>query len=244
MRRLESIAVVFALEAEWAPWRSRHPFHAVSNNEPTVYEGLVGPLRTRVALCGVGARRTRQILDVLCAAHIDALLAVGLAGALRDPYVCGDVIVARRAQLAASGSFVAGDARLIEAASRCGAKVVDVLLCADHVAGRPGPLDEKRRLAAQGEAVDMESFRILEEAARRGIPSVAIRVIGDSADETLPLDFDRAVRADGTVDLMKLVGQAVRVPSRWPALIAFGFRQRRAVRALAGFLDRFVASIE
>ena len=113
-----------------------------------------------------------------------------------------------------------------------------------HVAVWLEDVDEKRRLAAQGEAVDMESFRILEEAARRGIPSVAIRVIGDSADETLPLDFDRTVRADGTVDLMKLVGQAVRVPSRWPALIAFGFRQRRAVRALAGFLDRFVASIE
>ena len=88
----------------------------------------------------------------------------------------------------------------------------------------------------------MESFRILEAAARRGIPSVAIRVIGDSADEALPLDFNRAIRADGSVNLMNLAGQAVRVPSRWPALVSFGYRQRRAVGELARFLDRFVAT--
>jgi nucleoside phosphorylase len=235
-----TIAVVFALEAEWAPWRSRHAFHSVAIDGPTVYEGSVGPLRARVALSGVGAPQTRQLIEVLCAGRIDALLAVGLAGALREPYLCGDVIVARRARSAASGSFVASDARLVEIASQCGAKVIEVLLCADRTAGR---VDEKRRLAAQGEAVDMESFRILEEAQRRGIPSVAIRVIGDSADEALPLDFDPAVRADGSINVMNLVGQAVRAPSCWPALLSFGLRQRRAVRALAGFLDRFVTAL-
>jgi nucleoside phosphorylase len=236
-----TIAVVFALDAEWAPWRSRHAFRSVATGTLTVYEGSVGPSRARVGLSGVGAPRTPQLIEALCGGRIDALLAVGLAGALRAPYSCGDVIVARRARLAASGSFVASDARLVEVASQCGAKVIEVLVCADRTAGH---VDEKRRLAAHGEAVDMESFRILEEAQRRGIPSVAIRVIGDSADEALLLDFDQAVRADGTVNLMNLVGQAVRAPSRWPALLAFGYRQRRAVRALAGFLDRFVASLD
>jgi len=205
-----------------------------------VYEGSIGPSRARVALSGVGAPQARQLIEGLCAGRVDALLAVGLAGALRNPYSCSDVIVARRAQSAASGSFVASDVPLVEVASQCGAQIIDVLLCADRTVGR---VDEKRRLALQGEAVDMESFRILEEAQRRGIPSVAIRVIGDSADEALPLDFDRALRADGTVNVMNLVGQAVRAPSRWPALLSFGSRQRRAVSALAGFLDRFVPTL-
>jgi nucleoside phosphorylase len=238
-----TVAVVFALDAEWAPWRSRHAFHVVATGGPPVYEvyeGSVGQSRARVALSGVGAPETRRLIEALCTGRIDALLAVGLAGALRDPYVCSDVIVARRAQLVASGSLVASDARLVEIASQCGAKVIEVLLCADRTAGR---VDEKRRLAAQGEAIDMESFRILEEAQRRGVPSVAIRVIGDSADEGLPLDFDQAVRADGTVNMMNLVGQAVRAPSRWSALVSFGSRQRRAVHALAGFLDRFVTNL-
>ena len=235
-----TIAVVFALNAEWAPWRSRHAFHSVAAGRPTVHEGSVGRSSARVASSGVGAPHARQLIDVLCAGRVDAVLAAGLAGALRAPCRCGDVIVARRAQSASSGSFIASDARLVAVASQCGATVVDVLLSVDRVAGRA---EEKRRLAARGDAVDMESFRILEEAERRGIPSVAIRVIGDSADEALPLDFDQAVGADGTVNLMNLAGQVVRAPSRWPALISFGYRQRRAVRALAGFLDRFVDTL-
>ena len=89
----------------------------------------------------------------------------------------------------------------------------------------------------------MESFRVLEEARRRGIPSVAIRVIGDAADEALPLDFNRAVRGDGSVNVLNLVGQAIRMPHRWTALAAFGYRQHRAACELAGFLDRFVSSL-
>jgi len=236
-----TIAVVFALDAEWAPWRSRYAFHAVAGGGPTVHEGSIGRSRARVAVSGVGAPHAGRLIDVLCAGRIDALLAVGLAGALRDSYRCRDVIVARGARLAASGSFVASDARLVEVASQCGARVVEVVLCADRVAAT---VEEKRHLAPQGEAVDMESFRILEEAQRRGIPSVAIRVIGDAADETLPIDFDRAVRADGTVNLRNLAGQALRAPSRWPALLLFGYRQRRAVGELAGFLDRFVTALD
>jgi len=236
-----TIAVVFALDAEWAPWRSRHAFQSVAAGGLAVYEGSVGHSRARVALSGVGAPLIPQLLDALCAARVDALLAVGLAGALRAPYLCGDVVVARRAQLAASGSVVAGDARLVEAASQCGAKVIEVVVCVDRtVAG----VAEKRRLAVWGEAVDMESFRILEEAQRRGIPSVAIRVIGDSAGEALPLDFDQSVRADGTVNVMNLISQAVRAPGSWPVLFSFGRRQRRAVRALAGFLDRFIPTLD
>jgi len=235
-----TIAVVFALGAEWAPWRSRHPFNSVTAVGPVTYEGSVGPSRVHVVLSGVGAPHPHQVIDAVCSSRIDALLAVGLAGALRAPYICGDVIVARRVESVASASFVLSDARLVEAASQRGAKVVELLLCADRVVGS---VEQKRQLAARGEAVDMESFPILEEAQRRGIPSVAVRVIGDTADEALPLEFDQAVRAEGTVNVMNLMGQAVWAPSRWPALISFGYRQRRAVRALAEFLDRFVPTL-
>jgi adenosylhomocysteine nucleosidase len=236
-----TIAVVFALDAEWAPWRLRHAFHTVAAGGLPVYEGSIGQTRTRVALSGVGAPRITQLVDVLCAARVDALLAVGLAGALRDPFSCGDVIVARRAQLAASEAVVASDIRLVAAASQCGAEIIEVLVCVDRTAA---DVAEKRRLAVRGEAVDMESFRILEEAQRRGIPAVAIRAVGDSADEALPLDFDQAVRADGAVSVMNLIGQAARAPGSWPALFAFGRRQRRAVRTLAGFLDRLIPTLD
>ena len=60
----------------------------------------------------------------------------------------------------------------------------------------------------------------------------------------MPIDFNQAVRADGTVNLADLAGQAVRTPARWPALLLFGYRQRRAVGELAGFLDRFISTLD
>ena len=235
-----TIGVVFALEAEWAPWRSRHAFRAAASGGTTVYEGSIGDSRARVALGAVGVPHAAHLIDAVCADRVDALLAVGLAGALRDIHRCRDVIVARRAQSVASGASVASDPWLVGVATQCGAGIVEVLLCADRVAGR---VEEKRRLAAHGDAVDMESFRIMQEARHRGIPSAAVRVIGDSAGEALPLDFNRALRADGTVDLLNLTGQALRHPFRWPAVVSFGYRQRSAVRALAAFLDRFVTAL-
>jgi nucleoside phosphorylase len=194
----------------------------------------------RVALSGVGARHPRQLVEALGGDGIDALIAVGLAGALSSHYGCGDVIAARRAVSEAPASTVTSDTRLIEAASRCGAKVVDAVLSVERIAGH---IDEKRRLAERAEVVDMESYRILDEARRCGIPSAAIRVIGDTVEETLPLDFNQSVRADGSVNLMNLASQAIRAPWRWPALAAFGYRQRLAAHALADFLDRFVTTV-
>jgi nucleoside phosphorylase len=237
-----TIAVLFALHAEGAPWRSRRAFRRVVPGPPPVYETTVGQSRVRVALSGVGALHVSHIVDLLGAGGVavDVIVAAGLAGGLRPPHVCGEVVVPRRAQSAASGSFVASDPRLVAAASLCGATVIEVLLCADHVVGDGA---EKRRLAEQADAVDMESFWILEEAARRGIPSIAVRVIGDPVDETLPLDFNRAIRADGTVNVLNLTGQAVAAPWRWRAIVSFALRQRRAVRELAAFLDRFAAAL-
>jgi nucleoside phosphorylase len=233
-------AVVFALNTEWAPWRSRHGFERVVPGPPAVYEAIVGRSCVRVALSGVGAPNPGHLIDVVSAAGVDAMVAAGLAGALRPPYRCDDIIVARHVRSASTGSSQTSDSRLVEVASRCGATVVDVLVCADRVAGG---VEQKRRLAAHGDAVDMESFRILDEAGRRRIPSVAIRVIGDTAGEALPLDFNRAIRADGSVDVLNLVGQAVASPARWPALVSFGWRQRRAAGVLARYLDRFVDAV-
>jgi adenosylhomocysteine nucleosidase len=245
-----TIAVVFALHAEFAPWRARHPFSRIAVGRFPISEAAITRIRARVAICGVGAPEPDAFLDALCAEPVDALVVAGLAGALRASLRTGNLIVPRRVQAApppatpraAAGpqAFVASDPRLLKVASRCGATPIETLVCASRVAGR---VEEKRRLAAYGDAVDMESLRILDAAGRRGIPSAAVRVVGDAADEPLPLDFDRAIRADGTVSAADLVWQGVRQPWRWPALAAFGWRQRRAVGDLARFLDCFVRAL-
>jgi nucleoside phosphorylase len=231
------MAFVFALDAECRSWRSRHAFRSIAKGSPRIFETTVNRVRVRAAVCGVGAPNVAALADTLCDGDVDLMVAVGLAGALRASHPVGEVIVARKVRSAISGTSIAGADRLVSIAVQAGARPVDVLVCADRVAGR---VENKRRLAILGDAVDMESFHVLREAARRGIASTAIRVIGDAADEDLPLDFNRVIRADGTVKRLGLIGEATRTPSRWPELIAFGRRQRSALRGLADVLDRFV----
>ena len=79
--------------------------------------------------------------------------------------------------------------------------------------------------------------------ARRRVPSIAIRVVGDTSDEDLPLDFSRAIGPEGAIDAAALAVDAVRRPWRWPSLVRFGIGQRRALARLADVLDRFTRAL-
>ena len=103
--------------------------------------------------------------------------------------------------------------------------------------------DEKAALGREADAVDMESFVVIDEAISRGIPAIAIRVIADAADEDLPLDFTWALRRDGTISLWRAIGQAMSRPARWPRIVRAGLSYGRALEELAIFLDRFVAAL-
>ncbi len=61
----------------------------------------------------------------------------------------------------------------------------------------------------------MESYTILAEAARYGVPAVAIRAISDTVDFDMPYDFESARDAQGQIRVMSIVvagaAQAVRI---------------------------------
>jgi hypothetical protein len=72
---------------------------------------------------------------------------------------------------------------------------------------------------------------------------VAIRAVGDAADEDLPFDFNEAIADDGALRKIVLLRQVLASPSRWPMLARFAAAQQRALTGLARFLDRFVVAI-
>jgi nucleoside phosphorylase len=231
------VAVVFALEAEFRPWRARRDFRRAGSGRPAIYEAAVGSSRVRAAVCGVGARTLTDATARLFAGA-DAVAVAGLAGALRSDYAIGDVLVARRVRRAGSEDTVACAPALVSVASQCGSRVVDSFLTAERIISRA---DEKRRLG-EHDAVEMESYPVLREAGRSGIPGIAIRVVGDSVDEDLPFDFTAAIRDDGTIRRSAMLRQVLASPRRWPMLVRFGAEQQRALTALAAFLDRFVVA--
>ena len=73
-------------------------------------------------------------------------------------------------------------------------------------------------MAKSADAVEMESFQILREARRSGIPAVAIRAISDGAGQDMPLDMNEIFTDDGQVSIPRVMAQVALHPSALPGL--------------------------
>jgi hypothetical protein len=104
---------------------------------------------------------------------------------------------------------------------------------------------EKKKLRAEtgADVVEMESAAIQAVCAERGIPCVTVRVISDTAEEDLPLDFSKIADAKGHLKVGGLLLELARQPYRLPLLIKFGRQSRAAATSLADFLDRYLAAV-
>jgi nucleoside phosphorylase len=118
---------------------------------------------------------------------------------------------------------------------KIGEIVVTDLVCSDHVVETAR---EKRALHAAGyAAVDMESAGALRGARELGISYHAVKAVSDLASEDLRCDYNRALRDDGSIDVMSLSLQAVRHPlTCLPDLIRFGRNALHAAECMGEFL--------
>ena len=168
---------------------------------------------------------------------VDICVASGLAGSLKCEYPVGSVLVARGIKSETNKTIVPCDGGLVDAAVRSGARAVDFFYTSSSIANSEA---DRAKLAGAADAVDMESFHVLSAARRAGVPAVAVRVISDSPDRRLPLDFSRAVTSDGKIAWQRMIGEMIKHPSRLPAFVRFSIDSSAAIRNLSTFLDRYV----
>ena len=83
------------------------------------------------------------------------------------------------------------------------------------------------------DAVEMESGIIRRLCRERGIPSATVRVISDTAQEDLPLDFNALMKPNGKLSLGRIARDVLRRPRELPALMALGRQTKLAARNLA-----------
>jgi hopanoid-associated phosphorylase len=160
----------------------------------------------------------------------DAILSIGLGGALDPLLEVGDVVV---------GSEV------LRPRGRWETDAVwrDWLL--GRLPGaRSGPVYgsgemvlsalDKDKLRRRGGAVlvDMESHVAAQVAAARGLPLAVVRVVSDKAAASLPEAVRAGIAADGGMDLMGVLGALARDPRQLPALIRVGRDADLAFKAL------------
>ncbi|MDE3109943.1 MAG: hypothetical protein KGL02_08380 [Acidobacteriota bacterium] len=249
------ILVTFALENEFAPWRDRRHFRAeprtkteIANTtieSPETYSTVIAGARVEVVLTGAGPKPAASAISQAIHAapdRIDFCVSSGLAGALRPQYRIGQVLAAREVRCGSIEAAERGDTlpcseALLSFAVECGARPVETFHTAGRVIGRAA---EKERLGETADAVEMESYVIMGEARRRGVPAIAVRAISDSADEDLPFDMTGIFTDDGRISMPLVLAEMARHPQSISAVMKLGQSAKAAATALAGFLDRYV----
>lgn len=234
------ILVTFALEQEFAPWRRLRRFERIKFSGVPVYSAPIAGAEVRVGLTGIGQMQAVRVARLLLADRPDACISAGLAGGLRPEHPSGRVLAARTLRMAEEKFVVNSDTALRRLAAVSGARVVDSFYSAERIILTAR---EKAALGLLADAVEMESFAILSEAARSRVPGVAIRAVSDSAREDLPVDFNRALGRQGRLSFPRLLGQIARRPQRLKGLIRLGVESRAAAAQLARFLDGYVEAL-
>jgi nucleoside phosphorylase len=235
------VLVTFAVDAEFAPWRRSRKFVETHHGLCPIYSAKFAECSVDVVLTGIGGKSDwLATIKRVCDGDVDICISSGLAGALRPDYRIGQVLAAKVVHSTGWSRTTPADRSLLRRAVATGAKEVGSFYSADHIVLSAS---EKRELGKRSDAVEMESGEVLYEAAAFGARVIAVRGISDSAEENLPLDFNRVTTQTGQVSLPRVFGEVAMHLSAVPALIRFGQQSRMAAEKLAEFLERYIQTL-
>jgi adenosylhomocysteine nucleosidase len=186
-----------------------------------------------LAVSGMGCKAARNAAERLIDAGATSLVSWGLAGGLDPDLEAGAVCVPREV-IAPDGSRLATERSWQEALSssvphRCRIGN-DALLTAERALETTADKSAARR-ATGACAVDMESSAVAQVAEAHGVPFIAVRVIVDTARDSIPPAVARASRA-GKVRLGRLILGLIRSPLEMGSLLRLARRYRVALRSL------------
>jgi adenosylhomocysteine nucleosidase len=184
----------------------------------------------KVILVGMGKRNAeRAIRSTLAQERPQLVLTCGFAGGLRPELAMGTVVFAADPETGLEPALLAAGAK---PARFHGAERVAVTT------------DQKRALRAStgADAVEMESQSICAVCREQGIPSATVRVILDTANEDLPLDFNQLMTANQKMSCGKLALTLVRSPGKIGALLRLRKQAAEAAGKLAEVLARITAA--
>jgi adenosylhomocysteine nucleosidase len=216
------VLVCFPLKEEAAPFRK-------------IAGGLRPGRLITVLLTGIGHQNAeKSVRNALPAHSPELVLTCGFAGGLNPDLKLGEVVFAlANAPLALSTGTGEGLSSKLLAAGAKQAK----FFSADRVATT---VAEKKKLRDEtgADVVEMESAAIHAVCAEHGLPCATVRVISDTANEDLPLDFNRLSKPDKSLDYGKLFLAVARSPGKIGALMKLQKQTRFAAERLAQVLAR------
>lgn len=242
--------VTFAVDEEFAPWRKLRAFRSIDYDGLQLWRTNIGETDVTVMVTGMGTQAAAQAMDLMMRMadenrYFDICISSGLAGALREGLLPGAIIAPQtllaevpHADLGSDQLKV--DKELRERALEAGAVCIDCLLTAGELLAQA---QQKQACSSKAQSVDMESFEIVKAANAWGARTVVLRAISDTADEDLPINFNRTLSKRNQINVCKVLLELLRNPLILPALVRFGRQSRQAAQALSRFLDRYVEGL-
>lgn len=112
------------------------------------------------------------------------------------------------------------------------------LLTVDHLVCDPA---EKRRLAREADAVDMESEAIADVCAAKGIEFLAVRAVSDASDTALSPELVHLL-SGGNVSMWMACRALLGKPALLPEFLRLGRDTKLAARSLAAALVKAIGS--
>lgn len=175
-------------------------------------------------LTGMGCRNAARVIrPAVARQRPELVVSSGFAGGLDPAIKAGSVV------FDADEGFPLTPALM--AAGACEGR----FHCADHIVITR---EEKAQLwlSTGAHAVEMESRVIRSICKDHDIPSATVRVISDTAHQSLPLDFNQFLDADLHLHYAKLLWALARRPSRIRELVRLQKQVRLASQTLASTL--------
>jgi adenosylhomocysteine nucleosidase len=203
-----------------------------------VREGGLRGRRVALILAGAGEDNARSAAEILIDGHRPGrVVSAGFAGGLSPVLRRNDILVADRL-------LHIGGARLpvelppgLSAATSQRFAHRGALLTTDRVVRLPS--ERKALFDRTGAlAVDMETFAVAEVCAARQVPFSSVRVINDTADETLPRDVEHLLVQKTAAARL---GAALGAVCRRPASAKDMYQLRENALVASGRLAKFLA---
>ena len=191
------LGIVSALKSEASClMKLRFPLFKIARISPT----------TRLCLSGMGNAGALKACEILYEYEVDALLSFGVAAALDNNLVPGDLVIPE---------MIYSNGRKLPVTLEWRERVAELLpsyltVVGGTLAATEAPLFTRQEKIKLGEetgacAADMETAIVSEFAARADLPFIAIRAIVDPIDFSPPPALMDVVYADGTTDIVRLI---------------------------------------
>ena len=182
--------------------------------------------RVDFQVIGVGPDRSGTTLTQILqrnVSNVDGVLVLGVAGGVDPELETGDLLLADRYALHNGAAQGAGqalhpDTRMLRAAQQAALNLsVPIFdggsLTVDHLVAQPQERTELRT-QYQTRSVNMEDYRAAEAAREKGVPFLSVRVVLDTASQSLPGYLPGLAKSP-----YKVITNVVLMPWRIPTML-------------------------